>query len=198
METRSRHLLSLADLGRETSLDGRDGSSRATVVASDEVQTVFSLIQLGVGRLAGLASDILDDVFSDHVLDLLLLEATLDDQSPATVDGTVGTQLSEEVSRHVLLSTLHALADVGNVGKNGLPVAFTHTLGWGDLVALGSAEGVVGVLLRELAEEALEKHVVVDGLGLVVCPDAGTGVHVTAIYLLSLDGLVLVLDLELL
>jgi hypothetical protein len=60
METRSRHLLSLADLGRETSLDSRDGSSRTTVVASDEVQSVFSLIQLGVGRLAGFASDILD------------------------------------------------------------------------------------------------------------------------------------------
>jgi hypothetical protein len=43
------HLLSLADLGRETSLDGSDTATRAAVVAGDEVQTVLALVKLGIG-----------------------------------------------------------------------------------------------------------------------------------------------------
>jgi hypothetical protein len=54
------HLSSLADLGRETSLDSGNTSSRTTVVAGNEVQTVLTLVELGVRRFAGLASDILD------------------------------------------------------------------------------------------------------------------------------------------
>lgn len=50
----STHLLSLADLGRETCLDCRDGPPRTTGVACDEVQTVLSLVELGIGRTAGL------------------------------------------------------------------------------------------------------------------------------------------------
>ena len=46
------------------------------MVAVDEVQAVLSLVELRVGRAAGLASDILDDVLSQDVLDLLLLETT--------------------------------------------------------------------------------------------------------------------------
>ena len=56
----SLHLSSLADLGGETSLDGRDGATRAAVVAGDEVQTVFTLAELCVGRLASFAGDVLD------------------------------------------------------------------------------------------------------------------------------------------
>ena len=54
------HLPSLADLGRETGLDGRDTASRTAVVASDEVQAVLALVELGIGGLAGLASNVLD------------------------------------------------------------------------------------------------------------------------------------------
>lgn len=43
------HLLSLADLGRETGLDGGDGTARTARVAGDEVETVLSLVQLGIG-----------------------------------------------------------------------------------------------------------------------------------------------------
>ncbi|KAL3960842.1 hypothetical protein ACCO45_005959 [Purpureocillium lilacinum] len=190
------HLSSLADLGRETSLDGRDTSSRSAVVASDEVETVLTLAELASweprrwdrGRT---------DVFPDHVLNLFLLESALDDQSPAAVNGAVGAQLGKQVGGQVLLGTLHALADVGNVGKDGFPVAFAHALGRRDLVALGAAEGVVGVLLGQLAEEAVEQEGVANGLGLVVGPDAGAGVHVARL-LLDLGGLVGVLDLELL
>lgn len=54
------HLLSLADLGGETSLDGGDGTTGAAVVAGDKVQTVLGLVELGIGRLAGLAGDVFD------------------------------------------------------------------------------------------------------------------------------------------
>jgi hypothetical protein len=54
------HALSLADLGRETSLDGSDGTSGTAAVAGDEVQSVLTLVELGIGAAAGLASDIFD------------------------------------------------------------------------------------------------------------------------------------------
>lgn len=54
------HLSSLADLGRETSLDGGDTASGAAVVAGDEIQTVLSLVEVCVGGLARLACYVLD------------------------------------------------------------------------------------------------------------------------------------------
>jgi hypothetical protein len=50
----------LADLGRETSLDGRDGTSGTARVAGDEVETVLTLVELCIRRAAGLASNVLD------------------------------------------------------------------------------------------------------------------------------------------
>jgi len=47
-------------LGRETGLDGSDGTSRTARVAGNEVKTVLSLAELGVGGATGLASDVLD------------------------------------------------------------------------------------------------------------------------------------------
>lgn len=54
------HSLSLANLGRETSLDGSDGTSGTAAVAGNEVQSVLSLVELGVGAAAGLASNVFD------------------------------------------------------------------------------------------------------------------------------------------
>ena len=51
---------SLADLGRETSLDGGDGTARAAGVAGDEVESVFTLVEFGIRRAAGLAGDVFD------------------------------------------------------------------------------------------------------------------------------------------
>ena len=52
--------LSAADLSTETGLDGRDRTTGTTRVASDEVQTVFTLVKLGVGTAAGLAGNVFD------------------------------------------------------------------------------------------------------------------------------------------
>lgn len=100
----------------------------------------------------------------------------------------------------MLLRPLHALANVRNVGEDGLPVSFAHALRRGDLVALGAAEGVVRVLLGELVEEALEQQTVADVLGLVVGPDAGALVHVARVLLGGggTVGILAVLDVELL
>lgn len=46
----------------------------------------------------------------------------------------------------MLVSTLHTLADFGNVGKDGLLVSFTQTLWWRDLVALRTRRHEVGML----------------------------------------------------
>jgi hypothetical protein len=54
------HALSLADLGGETSLDGSDGTSGTAAVAGDEVQSVLTLVELGIGAAAGLASNVFD------------------------------------------------------------------------------------------------------------------------------------------
>lgn len=39
-------------------MDIRDGTARSTAVAGDEEETVLSLLELGVGRLAGSACDV--------------------------------------------------------------------------------------------------------------------------------------------
>lgn len=52
--------LSAADLSTETGLDSSDGTTRSARVAGDEVQTVLTLVEFGVGAAAGFASDIFD------------------------------------------------------------------------------------------------------------------------------------------
>lgn len=51
---------SLADLGRETSLDSSDGTSGTARVASDKVKSVLSLVEFGVRRTASFAGDVFD------------------------------------------------------------------------------------------------------------------------------------------
>ncbi|KAI6749144.1 hypothetical protein HG531_008091 [Fusarium graminearum] len=102
------------------------------------------------------------------------------------------------IGSNVLFGSLHALADIGNVGENSFSVAFSHALGWGDLVALCSGHNVVGVPLGKLAEESRKKHGVANGLGLVVSPNASSFVHVTLLllrFLLSLLSALLQLKL---
>ena len=51
--------LALSDLGGETGLDGGDGTAGSAGVAGDEGQAILSLVELGIWRSAGLASDVL-------------------------------------------------------------------------------------------------------------------------------------------
>lgn len=56
----------------------------------------------------------------------------------ASVHTAVGTQLGEKELHDVVIGTLHALADIRDIGKDRSPVPFTETLRRGDLVGLGT------------------------------------------------------------
>jgi hypothetical protein len=78
----------------------------------------------------------------------------------------------------VFVGTLHALADLGEVGEDSLLVAFAHAL-WGrDLVALCARAGEVGMLRVEEREEAVQQEVVGNGCCRLVLPDASALHHV--------------------
>lgn len=49
---------SAADLSTETGLDGSDGTTGTARVAGDEVETVFALVEFGIGAAAGFAGDV--------------------------------------------------------------------------------------------------------------------------------------------
>lgn len=191
-------LLPPTDLATETGLDGRDGTTRAARVAGDEVETVLSLVQFRVGASAGLAGDVFNwkmsatiaynvggyvcnehtNVSSQHVLDLLLLETTLDDQTPAAVDTAAGTQFREQELHDVIVRPLHALANVGNVGKDGPAVAFTQTLRRRNPVRLGPARQQIRVVALDEREEPRDEELVGNRLRGVVRPDARAGLEV--------------------
>ena len=104
-----------SDLSTETGLDSSYTAPTATRVARDEVEAVLSLIEFSIGASTGLAGDIFDwmarvssgytypkleyehtDISPQDVLDLFLLETTLDNQSPASVHTAAGSQLREQ------------------------------------------------------------------------------------------------------
>lgn len=97
------------------------------------------------------------DVPTQNVLDLLLLEATLDDKAPGTVHRAGGTHLREHVLNDVLRLPVHTFADVGDVCKDGLLVAVTQKLWRRNRVPLadGGEEGRVGGM--KLGVEAVEE-----------------------------------------
>lgn len=115
------------------------------------------------------------DVSSENVLNLLLLETTLDNQTSATVHTAAGTQFGEQELHNVVVGTLHTLADVGDVGEDSTTVTFTQTLGRGDLVGLGAARQQIGVVALDEGEESRDQQRVGDSLRCVVGPDARSG-----------------------
>jgi hypothetical protein len=143
---------------------------------------------LCVGRTAGLAGDVFDDVSPENVLNLLLLETTLDNETAGTVDGTAGAQFGEQELGDVLVGTLHPLANLGDVGEDGLLISFTETLRRRDLVALDAVAGKIGVLRVEEGEESVEEHVVLHGSCVVVRPDASALDHVALLNIVLLSS----------
>lgn len=99
------------------------------------------------------------NVTPQDVLQLLLLEATLDDQALASVDGTRSSQLRKQERSDVLLASLHLLADFADVDEDTLPVTFTHNLGRRDLVRLQAAiTSELRVVSAEKGEEAVQEE----------------------------------------
>ena len=154
----SSGLGTLAGLCLETGLDSTDGTLRTTFFAGDKENTVL-LCEFGLWTLASLANDVLGDVSSKNVFDLLGLETTTDDETLGAVDGTNGTQLSEEELDDVLWLTVHTLANVDDVGKYGLFGTISGDLrrDHGELL-LVAGEG--GVLCTKRLEDAAEELLV--------------------------------------
>ena len=63
------------------------------------------------------------------MLDLLLLEATLNNETAGTVDRAGGTHFRKHILDDVLGLAMHTLADVGDIREDGLLVTFTQNLG---------------------------------------------------------------------
>lgn len=145
----------LASLGLETRLDGRDGSCGTAGLALQEEQTVL-LGENSIGRFAGLAGNVLDNVTTQDSLDLLLLETTLDDQALGSINGSRGSQLGKQELNNVLGLTMHPLADIGNVGKDSLLVTIAHDRGRNNSVTL-LLSSKLGVVLTENLENARQK-----------------------------------------
>lgn len=118
------------------------------------------------------------DISSEDVLNLLLLETTLDNQTSSTVDTSAGTQFGEQELHNVVVRTLHTLADIGDVGENGTTVTFTQTLRRRDLVRLGPAGEHVGVVALDEGKETVDEERVRDSLRRFVGPDTGASFKV--------------------
>ena len=111
------------------------------------LQVTYSTIVLLVQRntCATSSNCKLTDVSAQNVLDLLLLETTLDDKAPRAVDGAGGTHFREHVLDDMLWLPVHTFADIGDVGEDRLLVSFTEDLRGRDGVPLagGREEGRV-------------------------------------------------------
>ena len=100
---------------------------------------------------------VLTDVPTEDMLDLLLLEATLDNETAGTVDRAGGTHFREHVLDDVLGLPVHTFADVGDVGEDGLLVAFTCELRRRDGVTFAGGGEECGIRGVKLSVESVKE-----------------------------------------
>lgn len=113
------HRRTLGGKSLETGLDARHRTTGAACFTLEEVESgVF--LEDRVRGTTGVAGDVLLDVSTEDVLDLLGLEATLDDQLRVSVNGTTGTQLSEQKVQQMLLLSVQHFANLCEVGERRL------------------------------------------------------------------------------
>lgn len=149
----------LAGDGLETGLNTSDRASRPARLALQEEQPGV-LLEDGFGRAAGVARHVLLDVPPQHVLDLLRLEAALDDELGVAVDGTARAQLGEQKVQQVLRLSMQRFADFGKVGKRRLLGAHAQHLGRSHHKLGLPASRHVRVLVQDDLEHPLEQLVV--------------------------------------
>ena len=101
-------LLAFVDLGLESTLDGRNGTTGVAVVAIQKVETVL-FCYLCVEGTAGRTHNILLDVATDKTLDVLALENALDDQIPVLVNRPGCPKLREQKLTEMVLGTMQSV-----------------------------------------------------------------------------------------
>ena len=85
------------------------------------------------------------DITPQDVLNLLLLETTLDNETSGSVNRAVRTHFSKHELNNVFRRSVHPLANITHIRKHGLLVPFTKNLRGCDGVPLagGREEGRV-------------------------------------------------------
>jgi len=96
---------------------------------------MVTLLEVGIRGLAGTTSNIFQDITSQNVFQLLLLEFTPNNQSLASINRSGGTQFGEQKLRHMFIVSLHSLANIRDIRKNSLLISFSEHLRRRDLVA---------------------------------------------------------------
>lgn len=107
-----------------------------------------------------MTGDILLDVATQHVLDLLGLETALDDQLLVTVHGATGTQLGQQEIEQMLGQAMQGFRNVHEVGEGGLLGAHAQHLRRSHHKLGLPARGHVRVLVENDFEDALEQLVI--------------------------------------
>lgn len=100
---------------------------------------------------------ILTNVVAKDIFDLLLLEFTSNDETASAVHRSCGTQFGEQILNSVLRRSVHALADIRDIGKHSLLVSFPCNTGRCDDITLASIGEQSGVSSMQLAVEASQE-----------------------------------------
>lgn len=89
---------------------------------------------------------------------MLLSVSSLDDESMRTIDRTTRSKFGKEESNNVLVLPVHLLANLGQVGEDGLLVSFFEHLRRGDGVSssISIELGVLGSKDSEGSREELK------------------------------------------
>lgn len=145
-----------ANLGNVTLLDGCDGSSGTALGTSEEEQTVF-LAKGCVGFLAGLADDILADVVSHDVLNLLWLEAAANRQAVFGIKRAGGSKFGQGVGLEMLLLSSNGIGGLCKVRPHCLARSLSVDAGWRTADALVALVEHIGVVVFHDVKNAIDK-----------------------------------------
>jgi len=149
---------SLTDHGRESGLDGRDRTSRATSVTLEEEETGI-LRELGIGRFTRMTCHILLDVLAENVFDVLLLETALEDEAIVAVNGSRRSEFSEKKLENMFRLAFEQATNLGIIGKRCLLRTGTGHL-WRFHDELSGLVVEIGILLSHNGKDHVQQLII--------------------------------------
>lgn len=150
---------SLAGDSLEAGFDAGDGAAWAAGFALQEEESGV-LLQDCVGGFAGVTGDIFLDVATQDILNLLGLEASLNDQLIVAIHWATCAQFRQQVIQKMLRQPMQHLADLHEVGKGGLLGANSQYLWRSHHEFRLSARRHLGILVQNDLEHSLKEFVV--------------------------------------